>query len=165
MFFLQECYGYSWSFVFPYVLVFSGCYNKIPQTRQLTKRKLFLLVWDARNPRSESPHGQVRALFHAADFLSYLHVAKSELAPWGLFYKDTNPIHDRCAFMTSQRPPLANTTILGIRLSTYGLREETKIQTITPHKFQNQLIESATVWPIQFLVGMILNHIHQIRGN
>ena len=52
------------------VLVYSGCCNKIPQTRWLINEKhLFLIVLEFGSPKSGCQHGQMKALFWIADFL------------------------------------------------------------------------------------------------
>ena len=58
------------------VLVYSGCCNKIPQTRWLINKKhLLLIVLEFGSPKSGCQHGQMKALFWTADFL-YPHITE-----------------------------------------------------------------------------------------
>ena len=70
-----------------------GCYNKIPQTGYLiNNRNIFPTLLVVGNLKSEYQHGEVRALFWAADFSLYPCMAEAEKEVLsGLFYKGTNP--------------------------------------------------------------------------
>ena len=59
---------------------------------------------------------------------------------WGLFYKDTNPIHKDSAFKPKAPPP--NTITLGDQVSTYNFWEDTTIQSVPRN---NEIITEATV--------------------
>ena len=61
-------------------------------------------------------------------------------ALWGLFYKDTDPIHEGSAFKPKAPPP--NTVTLGDQVSTYTFWEDTNIQSIPRN---NEIVTEATV--------------------
>ena len=88
------------------VLICSGCYNKIPQTRHLiNNRNVFRTVVGTASPGSGCQHGQVleRALFWIADCWLLpvsSHSERYEGALWSLFYNGTNSIHEGSAFIT-----------------------------------------------------------------
>ena len=86
------------------VLVHSGCYNEIPQTRWLkSNRNLFLTVLEVRTSKIRVCQlGDfdvlMRALFLVHSCCHLLAVSsqggRSEVALWSLFYKGTNPIYE-----------------------------------------------------------------------
>ena len=61
-------------------------------------------------------------------------------ALWGLFYKDTNPIHEGSALKPKAPPP--NTITLGDQVSTYKFWEDTNIQSVPRN---NEIVTEATV--------------------
>lgn len=77
------------------VLLNSGWDNKIPQAGWLTNAKsLFLMILEARSPRSGYQHGLARALsgLKTAYLSLYPHMAERELALWTLLMKALIPI-------------------------------------------------------------------------
>lgn len=88
-----------------FVLVCSGCCNKMAQTGLLRNgRNLFLTVLEAGSLRSGCQQGWVRALFWAADVSVSSHGRSRQGTSWGLFCSGTNPVHKGSTFMTSSLP-------------------------------------------------------------
>ena len=95
--------------LFASILVCLSCYNRIPQTGCPTNNgNLFLTGLETGSPRSG--RWQIWCLMRVSWFVDgclltqFSHDGRAEGALWGLFYKDTNPIHEGGALMT-QSPP------------------------------------------------------------
>ena len=76
-----------------------------PQTKWLINdRNVFLTVMEAGSPRSECQHDWVRVFpGHRLHVISS-HGRRVQRALWGLFYKNTCPIHEDFALMTKAPP-------------------------------------------------------------
>ena len=88
------------------VLVSSGCLNKIPQPGWLVNyRNVFLTVLEAGKSKIKVPAVSVsgESLFPGSQITVFLLCPsgrRGEGALWGLFNKDTNPIHESSTLMT-----------------------------------------------------------------
>lgn len=107
------------------VLVYLGCYSKIPPTEWLLKEQKFTPHSSGDGSLSSRRQlGQVRGGFQAADHLFHplLVERAGRLSPSGLFPKGTNPIHGGSSLMTWSPPrgPTSSQITLGIKGSPYG---------------------------------------------
>ena len=79
----------------------------------------------------------MRSLFWVAEsllFIIFVLRGTKQRAAWGLFYKDTNPIHGGFTLMTESTPKSLTssaTITLGLRISTYEFCRDANIQFIT----------------------------------
>ena len=86
------------------VLICSGCYNTIPQTRHLiNNRNVFLTVVGDCKPRIRVPARSGSAESPLLDCWLLpvsSHSGRHEGALWSLFYNGTNPNYEGSAFIT-----------------------------------------------------------------
>lgn len=84
------------------------------------RQHLFLTVLD-QDQVQDQEHGcvlmKVLFLVHGWHFLAVSSQGvRDKGSLWSLLYKGTNPIHEGCAPMTSQRPPSYSQLPLGVRI-------------------------------------------------